>query len=246
MRHLLRRALGQMTRGEFFTNLPDGSRVIERNVHPNIYFHLRTIYERIQAEGQNQNIEGLQFHGDHVKTEGAFQRAMPLEQWNQVKRRFPDLFSQDGNGSVIPDICLHRPDNITRNSLAIEIKCGNPSNYSVYHDFRKLRLYTDPQALNFHTGIFLYLNCSETSPITSLTRWGQDQERSASGASSAGKRNALRPRIATPSPVAGRCFYIWQVSDIQFLENGKFNIGCINETIVFNNTFGDNIFIEDY
>lgn len=233
MRQLLRNALSRMHRNEFIIIDPDGSEhIIESTVTSNIMRHIFNIVDETAGLGHYGR------HYDLRKGERGFQRVLGIDRWEEVKQNYRDLFQGNGRGSVRPDICVHRSENIIFNALSVEIKCRRTSAFDIYHDLRKLRLYTDPDILGFNTGIFLHIDSGDRNDIEAVREWGAAYPRRVPNHLNTPSARLARERyIASPAPVNGCQYYIWQINNLVFYENGFFDPECIAEHIVGNDTF---------
>nr|WP_279184290.1 hypothetical protein [Acetobacter syzygii] len=241
MRQLLFNALSRMHQSEFIIVDPDGSEhIIESIVTSNIMRHIFNIADEMADLG------GYSRHYDLRKGERGFQYILGRDRWQEVRQNYRDLFQGNGRGSVRPDICVHRSENILFNALAIEIKCRKTSAFDIYHDLRKLRLYTDPNILGFNTGIFLHVGSGGRNDIDAVREWGEAYPRKVPNhLNTPAARLAREQYIATPASVNECRYYIWQIDDLDFYGNGLFDPQCITEHTVENDTFNHPNFVDE-
>ena len=105
----------------------------------------------------------IDLHYDYQKNPREFRHLLG-DDWLPLRTRYMDIFGYNDRGSVRPDLCVHVPNTMNDNRLVVEIKCGQVNGFKVYHDLRKLRLYTDPNGLQFQTGVFLHINGAGHGP----------------------------------------------------------------------------------
>lgn len=235
-----RQALGQMRQRDFFQGAPGNRfRMTEAPVTNRISQKFET------ALGVQERLADIELHYDYQKNAPEFQNALG-EAWPLVARRYTDLFS-NGHGSVRPDLCLHNPLNVTNNRLAIEIKCGSASGFKIYHDLRKLRLYTDPNGLHFDTALFLHIRGAAQGPIETLRRWAGSNPRRNIDAQDVAAQLARADNLATPAPVRGARYYVWSIPELIFNDEGTLDLACIQEEEIRHDyAFGDVFLNQDY
>lgn len=245
MQNILRNALGMMRKKDFFFENPLGIEVCdEQHFTASLLYNFRRYIEGnqdklfIHREIDNNRVL---FQYNQVKSSHSFQKAVGKHGYDRAKEMFSELLNGDC-GSVIPDLCYHDPSNIMHNHLVIEVKCNQASPYSIYHDFRKLRFYTDPSLLNFQTGIFLHVLPPNIDSITSVKNWASRCPRSVPAHTPRFDDLKNNKCLETPAPVIGASFYIWRIHNPTFDQDGFFNTDCIEEIEVMPHSFNDEFF----
>ncbi|MFT9447630.1 hypothetical protein [Gluconobacter japonicus] len=236
-----------MRETDFFFNNPHEHRVCDEQrfttrLQHNFCTYVDKNQEQLLLHEAANNPVTFEFQYNHVKSSRGFRAVFDQYGYDRALEMFSELLN-NGRGSVIPDLCYHDPENITHNRLVVEVKCGSTSPYSIYHDLRKLRLYTDPEVLNFQTGIFLHVLSPNIDPIISVKNWVSRNPRSVP--INTPNYDELRNNnyIATPAPVFGISYYIWRINNPVFGRDGFFNTNCIEEIEINSNSFDGSCFV---
>ena len=229
-----------MRQADFFQGAPGNPhRMTEAPTTHNLLMHLREV---VREAPPNQHGK---IHYDIQKSSREFSCAFG-EDWGPLQIRYRDLFGDGDDGSVRPDICVHNPLNIHNNELAVEVKCNSVNGFKIYHDLRKLRLYTDPNALRFPTAIFLHLGGAIHGPIETLRRWAHRNPRPVS-ATAVATHLPQAPYLATPAPVANHCYHVWHIPRFVFDNAGGLDPACIQRLVITSEfAFGNAFLNQDY
>ncbi len=236
-----------MREKDFFFNNPHEHRVCDEQrfttkLQHNFLTYVDENQEQLFLHEAVNNPVTFEFQYNHVKSSRGFQAVFDQYGYDRALEMFSELLN-DGHGSVIPDLCYHDPENITHNRLVVEVKCGRTSPYGIYHDLRKLRLYTDPEVLNFQTGIFLHVLSPHIDPIRSVKNWVSNHPRSVPVNTPRAYELRNNTPIATPAPVRNISYYIWRINEPTFNRLGFFNIDCIEEIEINSDSFNDIHFV---
>ena len=240
MLEILFSALCRMRHADFFQGAPGNPcRMTEAPTTHNLLVHLREVVRQAPL-----NQHGA-IHYDIQKSAREFHCAFRGD-WVPLQTRYRDLFGDGDQGSVRPDICVHNPHNIHSNDLAVEVKCNSINGFKIYHDFRKLRLDTDPNGLQFTTAVFLHFGGAVHGPVETLRRWSRQNPRPVS-ATAISTQLAQAAYLATPTPVANYCYHVWHIPRFAFNNAGTLDAACIRRLVVTSAfVFGEEFVDQDY